>query len=202
MLLSPEAIIDANTPPELVGVDGSGLPEAQISQGNPFSYILPPSWDREGDDFTMTVFLGDAENFLGFDPETGTIYSLDPTKPIEPGSYRIAIILVDNNPEGKRAREYFLDFTVNGNGDQASAPPEELDITAFSPAEKYLKPVISLITIKGEVTLVWDRDIVQVQNQTWYEEQLRRKVALEDMYTESRVVKPAFEVEFVPSYMH
>ena len=170
LLLSPEIAIDANTPPELLGITGTYLPGAEILPEEDFNYVLPPVFDQEGDDITVTVFLGDAESFLDYDPETGTFFLLDPSMTIEPGTYRVVVILVDNNAEGRRAREYFKDFTILGVGDEASEPAEELDITAFSEAAKYLKPVISQITIQGEVTLMWDQDIVQVKNDTWFEE--------------------------------
>ena len=149
----------------------------------------------------MSVFLGDADSFLGYDTLTGTIYSLDPSAPIPIGDYRIIVTLLDDNEEGKRAREYYINIIVQ-DGELDSTSVEALSVADFKYADEYLVPKIASVSSLGELTLLWNKDVVKPSNETWFEEQLRRIVYTEDLHTNLKLEAPAFEVEFVQSYSH
>ena len=59
---------------------------------------------------------------------------------------------------------------------------------------KYLAPQIASITTLGELTIQWNMDIVRPTNDTLFEEQLKRKVLIEELVSGQKIMVPAFDV--------
>ena len=147
---------------------------------------------------TLKVILGQAEDFLRFDPGSGELVTI-PGKYRPPGEYRILVTLQDDNANGKRSSEYWIVLKIT---DESLAETGIRTITDFKTSDDYLTPLITEITMFGEVTLSFNKDVQLPTNETWFEEQLRSLVHVEDINLNKNVTKPAFEVEFVQSFSH
>lgn len=95
----------------------------------------------------MTVFLGDAAEFLQYDYQTGQLSMIDPSAPVKPGVYEIRVIVHDDNSNGERAQEYTITIRVEDNDGNAGPPyilykGQESDDDGEGGDRKYLEPKI------------------------------------------------------------
>lgn len=58
------------------------------------------------------------------------------------------------------------------------------------------------MTVFGELTINWSKQMLTPKNETWFIEQLKRTVTVIEKETRLKVKKPALEVTFLQSYAH
>lgn len=150
-----------------------------------FEYQLPLGVD-------VLVILGPASEFLDY--QNGRIFvkkGIDLSN-FDPDTYRVIIIF-----EGK---EYYLNLNLWGDEE---AKPDDAPID-YNPnlSSRVLDPKIKSIDTFGELILVWDRDMIRPENETYFKEQLEREVEVIDINTEKLLKKPALEFELFVSYTH
>ena len=105
MLVSPEGFVVDNTPPSFPTSDENGnLLDTTIPRiGGYLDYTIPQPYDQQGDDVTVSVFLGGAEEFINYDALTGNLSLIDPNVEKRPGVYEILVVVHDDSSEGSRA---------------------------------------------------------------------------------------------------
>jgi len=140
----------------------------------------------------VLVILGPASEFLDY--QNGRIFvkkGIDLSN-FDPDTYRVIIIF-----EGK---EYYLNLNLWGDEE---AKPDDAPID-YNPnlSSRVLDPRIKSIDTFGELILVWDRDMIRPENETYFKEQLEREVEVIDINTEKLLKKPALEFELFVSYTH
>jgi len=104
-----------NTPPEFLGVKNCQEMSLALPENvDPLSlnYTLPPIYDKEGDNVTTEVFLGAAEDYFEYFNMTRNFTLKENTTHVPPHSYKVKIILKDNNPYGSRSTECSLIISV------------------------------------------------------------------------------------------
>ena len=63
-------------------------------------------------------------------------------------------------------------------------------------------PKILPLTTFGEVQIKWNKEMLKPTNDTWFAEQLRKETKYTHVETQQEVIKPAFEVSILSSYVH
>ena len=210
MLVSPEGFVVDNTPPlfPTSGENGSLLDTTIPRIGGYLDYTIPQPYDQQGDEVTVSVFLGAAEEFVEYNALTGGLSLIDPNVEIQPGVYEILVVVHDDSSEGSRAQEYTITIRVADDGTSQELPYElytGVDKNDIKDVEEFLDPVIKEVGMTGILTLAFDKDIIRPANDTYFEEQLRALIYTEDLRQlgGGKVVKtPSFEVEIDQSEAH
>ena len=104
-----------NTPPEFLGVKNCQEMNLALTENvDPLSlnYTLPTTFDKEGDNVSTEVVLGAAEDYIQYFNMTRNFMLKENIKHVPSNSYKVKIILKDNNPNGSRSTECQLIISV------------------------------------------------------------------------------------------
>ena len=77
-----------------------------------FRYELPELYDANGDNVRVSMFLGDASEFLMYDEENGVLLLIPGSLPPPLGSYDLVITLKDDSSQGSRTSYVKFKFEV------------------------------------------------------------------------------------------
>ena len=109
VLLTPDGFVYNNEEAEFPGIDGDTLLDIIIpTTGSNFTYTIPPGFDKEDDDIEMSVFLGEAADFLSYNEDSGTFFITDPNAVLREGDFEIIVTLSD----GESAKDYLIKIKV------------------------------------------------------------------------------------------